>query len=139
MLNFLDCELGESGGELVVKVGGELNLPVPQGRVERYKPHVGKSLTLGIRPEHVNEERVDRDGVSISVNVDFVEPLGMETMVYFSLAGEVLCGRVAPELDPLPGKSSTVCFDFDKIHLFAPFRRNASTRIWPLSAIRSTP
>ena len=86
--------------------------------MERYKPHVGKSLTLGIRPEHINEERVDRDGISISVNVDFVEPLGMETMVYFSLEGEVLCGRVAPELDPQPGKSSTVCFDFDKIHLF---------------------
>ena len=117
-MNFLDCELGESGGDFVVKVGGKLALPVPQGRVERYKPHVGKSLTLGIRPEHINEERVDRDGISISVNVDFVEPLGMETMVYFSLEGEVLCGRVAPELDPQPGKSSTVCFDFDKIHLF---------------------
>ena len=80
-MNFLDCELGESGGDLVVKVAGDLKLPVPQGRVERYKPHVGKSLTLGIRPEHINEERVDRDGISISVNVDFVEPLGMETMV----------------------------------------------------------
>jgi len=117
-MNFLDCELGESDGDLVVKVGGDLNLPVPQERVERYKPYVGKSLTLGIRPEHINEERVERDGISISVNVDFVEPLGMETMIYFSLAGEVLCGRVAPELDSRPGKPSTVCFDTDKIHLF---------------------
>ena len=117
-MNFLDCELGESGGDLVVKVGGDLNLPVPQRSVERYNPHVGKSLTLGIRPEHINEERVERDGISIAVNVDFVEPLGMETMVYFSLAGEALCGRVAPELNPQPGKPSTVCFDADKIHLF---------------------
>ena len=117
-MNFLDCELDESGGDLVVKVGGELNLPVPQGRAERYRPHVGKSLTLGIRPEHINEERVERKGISIAVNVDFVEPLGMETMVYFSLAGEALCGRVAPELDPHPGQSCTVCFDADKIHLF---------------------
>jgi len=114
----LNCELSELDGGLVVKVGSELSLPVPSGRLDRYRPHVGKPLTLGIRPEHVTEERVDRDGVSISVDVDFVEPLGMETMVYFSLAGEALCGRVAPELNPQPGQSTKVCFDTEQIHIF---------------------
>ncbi len=117
-MNFLDCELSELDGGLVVKVGSELSLPVSSGRLERYRPYVGKPLTLGIRPEHITEERADRDGVSLSVGVDFVEPLGMETMVYFSLAGEALCGRVAPELNPQPGQSAKLCFDTEQIHIF---------------------
>ena len=117
-MNFLDCELSESAGGLSIAVGEHLSLPVPRERVERYRAHMGKPLTLGIRPEHITEERVDRGGVPLSVDVDFVEPLGMETMVYFSLAGEALCGRVAPELDPQPGQSTKVCFDEDKVHLF---------------------
>jgi multiple sugar transport system ATP-binding protein len=117
-MNFLDCELTQSGDDLAVKVGGDLNLQVPQDRLERYRRYVGKPLTFGIRPEHINEERVDKTGVLLTVDVNFVEPLGMETMVYFSLGGEALCGRVAPELDPQPGQSTKVCFDVDKMHLF---------------------
>ena len=117
-MNFMDCELVQSGEDLLIKVANEIDLPVSRHSVERYRSHIGKPLTLGIRPEHITEERSDRSGVSLSIDVDFVEPIGMETMVYFSLAGEAMCGRVAPELDPRPGQATKVCFDLDKVHLF---------------------
>mgnify|MGYP002019427643 FL=1 len=74
---------------------------------------------LGIRPEHVHEKRSSSEH-SAEVMVNFIEPLGMETMVYFTINGVEVCGRVSPEADPRPGQTASLSFDADKIHLIDP-------------------
>ena len=122
-MNFIPCELVDGGGNgLVAKVDGAITVPLPAENAERYRGHVGKSMVLGIRPEHVREQRVsDGDtGVACVISPDVVEPLGMETMVYFTLNGAELCARVAPEAAPQPGTPLTLSLDSRRAHLIDP-------------------
>ena len=96
-----------------------LKLQMPADRNTRYEPYLGRDLVLGIRPEHVHEKRAGNE-VQTEVKVNFIEPLGMETMVYFTVNGVELCGRVSPEADPRPGQTAVLSFDAGKSHLIDP-------------------
>ena len=115
-MNFLDCKLERNSGNLEVKLGDRLTLQVPADRGSRYEPYVGRGLVFGIRPEHVHEKRAGEDAFA-EVMVNFIEPLGMETMVYFTINGVELCGRVSPEADPRPGQTISLTIDIGKMHL----------------------
>ena len=118
-MNFLNCKLVKDSGSLAVSVGDILKLQMPADRNTRYEPYLGRDLVLGIRPEHVHEKRAGNE-VQTEVKVNFIEPLGMETMVYFTVNGVELCGRVSPEADPRPGQTAVLSFDAGKSHLIDP-------------------
>ena len=115
-MNFLDCKLERNSGNLEVKLGDMSTLQVPADRGSRYEPCVGRGLVFGIRPEHVHEKRAGEDAFA-EVMVNFIEPLGMETMVYFTVNGVELCGRVSPDADPRPGQTIPLTMDMGKMHL----------------------
>src|SRR5499425_2920394 len=97
-MNFMPARLETNGSGLSLRVSDNLAFPVPAGRNDRYKPHVGKDLTFGLRPEHITEPRGEgRDArAEFTVNLDVVEPMGMETMVFFPAGGTEICSRVEP-------------------------------------------
>ena len=119
-MNLLPCQLEETAGALRVNLGGELMFPVPQHRVARYKPHVGKErLLFGLRPEHIIEQRrhMDPDQHAFEVKVEVVEPMGIETLVYFPVRGAEVCARVSPDAAPRDGERANLVADLSKMHL----------------------
>jgi multiple sugar transport system ATP-binding protein len=44
----------------------------------------------------------------------------METMVYFSVDGQEICGRVDPDSTTGPGESMRLYADMDRMHLIDP-------------------
>ena len=118
-MNFMNCQVVEESEEIQVKVGSELTLKTAPDRQARYRPYVGRNLVLGIRPEHIHEKRGGHEAQH-EVKVNFIEPLGMETMIYFNMQDAEFCGRVAPDANPVPGKALSLFFDQDKIHLIDP-------------------
>src|SRR5919198_1908762 len=57
-MNFLPCRLieGSNGSAgLSVKLSEKLSFPVPPDRVGRYRPHAGRELLFGLRPEDIIE------------------------------------------------------------------------------------
>jgi multiple sugar transport system ATP-binding protein len=54
------------------------------------------------------------------VTLDVVEPMGMETMVYFSVNGAEICGRVAPNAASSPGETMQLSADLAHMHLIDP-------------------
>src|SRR5690606_34960277 len=85
-MNFVPCRLEAHGDALTVRLSADVVLPVPAERTARYRPHVGKALLLGIRPEHLTEVRTLANGgtgAKFGAVADVVEPMGMETLVYF--------------------------------------------------------
>src|SRR6201987_2645597 len=50
-MNFLPCRLERNGAGLRLAICEQLSFPVPDGRCDRYKSHVGKDLIFGLRPE----------------------------------------------------------------------------------------
>jgi len=118
-MNFLPCRLEGNGSGLMVRLSDQLALPVPADRKDRYQGHAGKPLTLGLRPEHITEPRggsVD-SRCEFSVSLDVIEPMGMETMVFFTVQGTEVCARVEPSSVPLPGQAMKLYANLNHMHL----------------------
>jgi multiple sugar transport system ATP-binding protein len=120
-MNFLPCRLEPEGAGLSVRVAQALSFPVPQNRLGRYQPHAGRDLVFGLRPEHITDPRYERGQLhQFSVAPDVVEPMGMETMVYFRLDGVEVCGRVEPSTAGAPGQTMRLSADLNQMHLIDP-------------------
>ena len=57
---------------------------------------------------------------SFDVELDVVEPLGMETMVYFVVDGVEVCGRVNPASAGNAGEKMRLVADLNHMHLIDP-------------------
>jgi multiple sugar transport system ATP-binding protein len=121
-MNFIPCRLEENGSGLRVRVTDTIALPVPDSQEARYRPAAGRELIFGLRPEHVTEpRRGDRDDArGFMATLDVVEPMGMETMVFFRLNGTEVCGRVDPASAQRPGEAMRLCANLDHMHLIDP-------------------
>ncbi len=121
-MNFIPCRLEENGAGLRVRVTDTVALPVPDADAARYRPAAGHELLFGLRPEHITEpRRGERDEArSFTATLDVVEPMGMETMVYFRLNGAEVCGRVDPASARAPGEPMRLCANLDHMHLIDP-------------------
>lgn len=102
-MNFIPVEISGTPGQLIASYrGDEMDVSLPIGN---YHPglasHIGKTVTLGARPEHFcPADAADDDMVKLSVNIDIVEPTGPDTMVVFTLAGVSLVGVMPANFRP---------------------------------------
>ena len=121
-MNFMRARLEQNGVGLRVRVSDAVSLPVPGSQSGRFQPLIGKELIFGLRPEHITEpRRNDRDAnCEFSATLDVVEPMGMETMVYFTVDGQEICGRVDPGSAAGPGESMRLYADMERMHLIDP-------------------
>ena len=86
------------------------------------KSVVGKELIFGLRPEHITApRRQDRDpNCEFETALDIVEAMGMETMVYFTVDGQEVCGRVDPGSAAGPGETMRLYANMVQMHLIDP-------------------
>ena len=121
-MNFIPCGLQQNGAGLSLQVSDKLSFPVPENRVGRYKGLVGKEIVLGLRPEHITEPRSEQRGSAceFTVPLDVVEPMGMETMVFFTVKGIEVCGRVEPSSAKGPGEPMLLYANLNHMHLIDP-------------------
>ena len=77
---------------------------------------------FGFRPEHITETRGRENGVGqeFTITLDVVEPMGMETMVFFTVDGTEVCGRVEPSAAKRSGEPMMLRANLDHIHLIDP-------------------
>jgi multiple sugar transport system ATP-binding protein len=119
-MNFLPCTLAEASGALAVRLADGLVLPVPAERSAAYRAYVGRSLVLGLRPEHITETRAYAGGAEFTMPVDVVEPMGMETMVYFIVDSVEVCARCSPEAALGPSERMRFMAEMRHMHLIDP-------------------
>jgi multiple sugar transport system ATP-binding protein len=122
-MNLLPCRLADNGGGMTVQIADWLAFPVPPSRAGRYRAHVGSELTFGLRPEHITEVRggeLAPGMAAFSAPLDVVEPMGMETMVYFIVDGIEVCGRVNPTAAGRAGEQMPLIADLNQMHLINP-------------------
>ena len=75
-----------------------------------------------MRPEHITEPRGGAldTRCEFSVTLDVIEPMGMETMVFFSIQGAEVCARVEPSSVSSPGQSMRLYANLNHMHLIDP-------------------
>ncbi len=111
-MNFLPVRLADGA----VHLGDGQVLPIPPGRLDRYAPHRDRDMVLGLRPEHLTD--MGRPGAApVTARVDVVEPMGMETLVHFFVAGTPVVARVSPDTPAQPGHSLPLQADMGQMHL----------------------
>ncbi|HET6467574.1 MAG TPA: sn-glycerol-3-phosphate ABC transporter ATP-binding protein UgpC [Geminicoccaceae bacterium] len=115
-MNLLPADLVAGEGGPAVRLENGAMLPLPAARRDRYAGHVGRRVTLGVRPEDL--EAVDGGGPGLDLVVGVVEPLGSDTLVLFDLASSELVARLPPRRVPAPGTPLRLRPDPDRLHLF---------------------
>jgi multiple sugar transport system ATP-binding protein len=118
-MNFLPCKLEQAGDGVNVRLSDTIAFAVPAERVQRYRPHVGQELTFGIRPEHMTEAKTNgsKNLAAFDAGIEVVEPMGNETMVFFSIGGTEVCGRIDPNAGAKVGGTLKMAAHLDHMHL----------------------
>jgi multiple sugar transport system ATP-binding protein len=121
-MNFIPCRLEGSNGGLSVRLSDTLSFPVPPERLRRYGQHAGRELIFGLRPEDIIEKRGDLPAgrAAFDAQLEVVEPMGMETMVYFMTGAVEVCGRVNPTSAGKAGETMPLVADLNHMHLMDP-------------------
>ena len=119
-MNFIPCRLEEIGSKLHVRLTDRVVFPLPPARAARYQsvPRSDK-LLLGLRPEHITETTPHAEpGVeTFDTVLDVTEPMGMETLIYFTMEGTQVCGRVNPNAGAQDGAPLRLAVDLNNMHL----------------------
>jgi multiple sugar transport system ATP-binding protein len=118
-MNFMPCRIQQNGSGMEVRISDAIALPVPPAKAARYRDASARDVLLGLRPEHITETRPNGNGgaATFPVTLDVVEPMGMETMVYFTIDGTELCGRVEPTSAGNAGAVMPLQANMEHMHL----------------------
>ena len=120
-MNFFDNSvLVEKEGKMYVDTG-LFQVEVPKERYERYRPYVGKKVVFGIRPENLHHPDFTPPGVTAAIvqaNVDVVEEMGHEKIVYLEEGGKTFLARMDPRARVHVGERIGVVLNMAVMHLF---------------------
>src|SRR6188768_1162018 len=118
-MNFIPCKLEQAGEGLNVRLSDTIAFAVPAERVQRYRSAAGRELTCGVRPEHVTEAKVNgaKNLATFDAGVEVVEPMGNETMVFFSIGATEVCARTDPNAGAKVGSNLKMAAHLDHMHL----------------------
>ncbi len=100
---------------------GELSIPLGDGYASTLAGYIDRGVTMGIRPEALFVSGTiapEKTALPIRVNLDVLEPMGNEIIVYANTESHRLIARVAPQQLPEPGAKIDLVMDTGKLHFF---------------------
>jgi multiple sugar transport system ATP-binding protein len=122
-MNFFHGSLRKSASGLEFTEGSTGNtaapwsLPLPRATATRLSSRSGQTVVLGIRPEHLTPGEGGPD--SLEMELDLVEPMGAETLLYGRTAGhKCICRTARTESKELEGKKIRLLPDPARLHFF---------------------
>jgi len=121
-MNFINAKV-EKRGEEIHLIFGKEDIKLPEGKVKKLEgtDYVNKEVVMGIRPENVHDEAMYLETLSESIvdaEVEVVEMLGSETLLYLVVDEVDFVARVNPRTKAKPGDRIKVAFETNKIHMF---------------------
>ncbi|NDJ61198.1 MAG: sn-glycerol-3-phosphate ABC transporter ATP-binding protein UgpC [Chloroflexi bacterium] len=119
-INFFDATLKEEDGQLLVETQS-FQVNVPAAKREMYSAHLGKPVTFGIRPEDIHDADYQPPGIVpavIQANVEVVEQMGNEMIVYLEEKGKSFIARTDPRTQARVGNRMGIVINMDNAHLF---------------------
>ncbi len=116
-MNFIRGRLGPDARTLVLDASGAgVALTLTHEQSARYAARAGSEVTAGIRPENILPPASGGD--CFEALVDVIEPLGSDTLVFFTLGGADVVARVPPSTRAAPGAKIALSIEPGRIHLF---------------------
>ncbi|MDP6708542.1 MAG: sn-glycerol-3-phosphate ABC transporter ATP-binding protein UgpC [Alphaproteobacteria bacterium] len=123
-MNFLPCRITTAGSGLGIHLTDEMTLAVPSEREARYRPFLDKEMIFGIRPEHITERRPHGNGggqrQDFDAEIEVLEPMGIDTMVFFNIGATEICARAEPRSVAQVGEQMGFTVNMENMHLIDP-------------------
>jgi multiple sugar transport system ATP-binding protein len=101
--------------------GKAFSMPMSQALASKLKEQPARNVTLGIRPEDIQDAEFAPAGnaaLRLTAEVDVVEPLGAQTIVNMTSGGENFVATLDPRTKAFAGGRIEVLFNSEKILLF---------------------
>ncbi|SFU21760.1 sn-glycerol-3-phosphate ABC transporter ATP-binding protein UgpC [Mesorhizobium sp. YR577] len=112
-MNFLPAKVEMAAGKPVLKLEG-VTLQVPFDRTAALAHYVGRSVEIGLRPEHF----LAGGAKDFTVSVDMAELLGPTTLLHFSFAGVSCSAMLPPEQAAAEGSHQRLRIAAERMSLF---------------------
>ena len=116
-INLLEGELAADGGQIAFKKGA-FSMLFPDEMKAKLAPHAGKAVTLGIRPEDVNEQGEAQPGTTVSGAVNTVLPMGSEQYLSLTIEGVEVFFRLDKEHKHKNNDTVSLNVNRNRLHVF---------------------
>ena len=119
-MNFFDATLKDEDGRVVIHTQA-IRVPLSPSASAIYRPHVGKRVIFGIRPDDIHDVDFQPPGIIpavVEANIDVVEQMGNEMILYLEEQGKTFLARTDPRTQARVGQRMSVAINTANIHLF---------------------
>jgi multiple sugar transport system ATP-binding protein len=117
-MNFATVTMVDGDGRLTAKNAG-LEIEVPVSHLERLRPHVGRKVTMGIRPEDLRvAHSADTAGQTFSSKVEVVEQLGSEVLLDVRVGDDTMVAAVDPTVSAKSQDLLRLAVNPGRLHFF---------------------
>ena len=119
-MNFLPCTTAKKNGDFYAN-SDSFNLKIPSDKTKLLADYVGKSVILGIRPEHITIRSQVKECDPETVfkgSVWVTEPLGSEKLVYVKNGQHTIVTRQDPHVEVKTGEDVDLVAEMAFSHVF---------------------
>jgi len=120
-MNFFEGRIVQQDGTVWFD-GGTVRIPLPKERAAAAAAMAGKPAVFGLRPENIGSPNAESmpGAPRLRAQVDMVEMMGAETMVYLKTGPHGFIARVEPHRRCTISQEVDMALDLAKCHLFDP-------------------
>jgi multiple sugar transport system ATP-binding protein len=116
-INLLEGALVADGDKVVFRKG-DFRMDFPDEMTTKLQAHTERPVTLGIRPEDVNEQGAAPPGSAVSGTVDTVLPMGSEQYLSMTIEGTEVFFRLGKEHKHKDGDKVSLEVNRNRLHVF---------------------
>ncbi|WP_172295470.1 ABC transporter ATP-binding protein [Pseudoruegeria sp. HB172150] len=118
-MNLFPVTVDRGDGGLQARLENGTVVTLPADRQATYGAAVGKKMLLGLRPEAIGEAGAYGYG-DLTTEIDYLEPLGAETLVFFPVGEVNACAKMPAGFTGHHGDKVTFSLDLSRMHLIDP-------------------
>jgi multiple sugar transport system ATP-binding protein len=126
-MNFLDVTL-QGAGETATLEAPQVSIPLPPRYRDAVGPTTGRSLVMGVRPEHIDLASDNAGTGLMKTTADVVEYLGSEELIHATIAGIDWVALIGSDHRVRTGDDLSLTVKPGKLHLFDPESSLSLTR-----------
>ncbi len=120
-MNFIRGRIFINGQTVFESDGKKVRIKIGESIAEKLKGYNNRDAWLGIRPEDIYDSSITKNDIqysSIDTELEVVEPMGNEILLYFNIESEQFTARIPAREIPEAGKKKELLLDINKLHFF---------------------
>ena len=121
-MNFLEGKVEKYGNDVCAVFGeNKIILPAEKAQILTKSGYVGKSVTFGIRPEHLSDDAdliAANPGSIVKGHVEVIELMGSESYIYTKCGNNPLNIKIEGSTELKIGEVASLYLKAEKLHVF---------------------